>query len=123
MGTKASVVIEAGSSEGATLELDKNGDGDVDALIVSDGDELSPVEIIALLREKITALNTDDGTKNALLNRVDQLESFITKSSNKTDKRATSSAKLVEKKEEQEKITGDDVNEILWLIEQIESAL
>jgi len=123
VGTKASVVIEAGSSEGATLELDKNGDGDVDALIVSDGDELSPVEIIALLREKITALNTDDGTKNALLNRVDQLESFITKSSNKTDKRATSSAKLVEKKEEQEKITGDDVNEILWLIEQIESAL
>lgn len=119
---KATLAIST-TTEEFLLEADADGDGIVDMIIVPDRTELTFAELITLLRGKIGALNIDEGTKNSLLNRVDQIENFIQKGSEKTDKRTTSSGKLIAKKGEQEKIDNEDVQEILNLLTQIESQL
>lgn len=117
----ASAELELDGTEEPQINLDSNGDGEVDQVIAPDGSELSLEEIIALLKEKINSLNVKDKLKKNLLKRVEQLEKKIEKKKHKNQKILEKLEKKIDKKVEKGKIDGADAEELATLLDELEA--
>ena len=123
-GTEATFTVDSAAPQNSEIEVDTNGDGDIDLIIVADGEEISLEEIIAFLKMKIEALDVKKSLKKDLLKRVERLEKKIAKNKKKqASKVIVRISKGVAKKAEKGKLSDADVQEIFALLDQIEKAL
>jgi len=122
--TSATLVINGAAPEEAIIELDIDGDGEIDEEVLADGVELTLEELIVLLKQKIQALDAKNKLKKNLLKKIENIEKKIAKDKKKKAQKATEAlGKKVSKKEVKGKMDSASAEEILKLLEQMESAL
>lgn len=121
--TSVEFTVDSSTVEETELELDENGDGDVDHIIAPDGEELSLSEILELLRDKIHTLDTKEKIKTNLLKQIERLEKKIEKKKEKNAKLLGHLKKKVDIQTIRGKINVTDSAEILALVEALETEL
>ncbi|RJR13596.1 hypothetical protein C4585_01820 [Candidatus Parcubacteria bacterium] len=122
--TSATLVINATAPEEAVIELDIDGNGEIDEEVLADGTELTLEELIVLLKQKIQALDAKNKLKKNLLKKVDNIEKKIKKDKKKKAQKAVEVlGKKIYNKEMKRKIGSASAEEFLKLLEQIENAL
>lgn len=122
--TKAAFEINSITPEEAIIEVDTNGDGNVDEEVLADEAELSLEELIALLKQKIQALDAKNKLKKKLFKKIEDIEKKIAKDKKKKAQKIIHNlGKKVSKKEMKGKIEAASAEEILELLERIENEL
>ena len=121
--TNASFVVEAAAPEHTQIEVDANGDGDTDRIVVADGVALPLKELIALLKDKIEILNADKKVKEKLQKRVRQFEEKLAHKHKNILKELDDLKKELVKQFQKGEVTEADEQELLIVLEQIKSAL
>ena len=119
-GTIAEFTLDSEAPEETAIEIDVNGDGEIDLIVTPDGTELSLNELLALLEEKIQALDVKDKLKKDLLKKIDDLEEKIDKKKKKNAKTLSKLEKKITKEEAKGKIGAADAKEILELLDLLE---
>lgn len=125
--TSAVFTINTEKPENTIIKIDTNNDGKIDEIFISDDASLE--KLFELLRENITGLNIDDQLETNILKKVDDLEKKIEKKFKKdksletVKKRIENLIKIIVKKEKRSVLSEADVQEIIILLEQVESAL
>lgn len=120
-GAQALANIVSENPEESTLEIDEDGDGELDQLIAPDGSELPLTELLVFLKEKIQNLDVKEKLKKKLLNRIEKLEKKIEKKKKKNQKILDKLQKKINKKADKGKIDSGDADAILELIEELEA--
>lgn len=122
--TSATFALNGTAPEEAVIKLDVDGDGDVDEEVLADGTELTLEELIALLKQKIQALDAKNKLKKNLLKKVEDIEKKMVKDKKKKAEKAIKIVgKQVSKGAAKAEIDAASAEELLRLLEQIESAL
>ena len=103
------------------LELDEDGDGEVDEIIAPDDTELSLNELLAQLKEKVQGLDIKDKLKKNLLKKIENLEKKIEKKKEKNAKILAKLENKITKQEEKGKLDSADADELLALLEELEA--
>ena len=125
--TSATFAVNSQSPEKTIIKIDTNNDGETDELVVSDETDIS--DLLTLLKEKIQSLDIKDKLKNNLLKKIENLKKKIEKKKRNDKSLISIKNKInniinkVVKKGKKGKIADFDVREIIYLLEQIESAL
>ena len=103
------------------LEIDENGDGEVDETVSPDGTELSLNELLALLKEKIQGLDIEGKLKKELLKKIETLEKKIEEKKEENAKIITKFRDEITKQESKGKLNTADAEELLELLELLEA--
>src|SRR3989344_8191812 len=115
--TNATFEVVSTAPEETTIEVDVNGDNQIDRTISPDGTEPSLSELLVLIKEKILTLDIKDKLKQDLLKKVVGLEKKIEVKKQKNAKVLAKFKKKVSNQEVKGKITTADANEIVALVE------
>ena len=118
--TQAILAIQNVSNKG-DLEVDIDGDGEIDQVVAPDGSGLSLEDIIAILKEKIQNLDSKEKLKTKLLKYVEKFEKKIEKKKQKNQKIIDKFQKKVANKTTKGKIDIVGADEILALVEELET--
>jgi len=109
-----------------TISLDRNGDGVVDDLIFSDDVDIS--ELLVMLKDKIQALDIGDKQKKNILKKIDSFEKKIEKKNkDKSLERVKQGIRAAINRllnmENNHRLTEEDIQEMVNILEQIGSRL
>jgi len=122
--TKATFVINSATPTSTEIEVDSNGDNQVDDIVVADGAELTLEKLLTLLKTKIQNLDSKVKLKKELLAKVKKIEQKIVKQKQKKASKALMSlGKKILKKVTKSKISDAEAQEILKILEEIEHKL
>ncbi|MDP1707353.1 MAG: hypothetical protein Q8L30_02260 [bacterium] len=122
--TSATFVMNSASPQDVHIQIDSNGDGQVDTYVAPDNQPLTLNELLTNLKTVIQNLVIKDKLKTNLLKRIKNIEKKIAKQKNKNaSKTVMSLEKQITKRGMKGKLSDADVAEIVRLLKQIESAL
>ena len=120
----ATIIVPATTPEDPHIQMDFDGNGQVDTIIASDTGTLSLGEMLLNLKNRIQSLETKEKLKSKLLKKVESIEKKIEKQkTKKASKIAMNLEKKISRKALKGKITDAEAEELLDLLEQIEQAL
>jgi len=122
--TIANFTIQSATPEDTIISLDTDGDGTTDETISPDGTEEEPTlsELLTLLKEKVAGLNIKDNLKKQILKKIEKLEKKIARQKKKI-KTPAQLEKRISKLVNKGKISASDAQELLDILEQIESMI
>lgn len=124
-GTVATLSVDSSVPENTIIEVDVDGDGEVDEMFLPDsaeeGQDYSLSEIIAILKTKIGDLDIKQNIKNNLLKRLDLLEKRIGKKKERNAKILTRLDQQIAKNVLKGKIEVVSANEITALLDALEA--
>jgi pimeloyl-ACP methyl ester carboxylesterase len=132
LGDTARFTVRGTAPEETIISLDTDGDGEVDETISPDDTELSLEELLILLRETVQGLDIENKLEKKILKKIDKLEKKIEKSKEKKDenkalkkikKEISKFSKEINKKSNKGKISDEDAEVIIDLLDQIEDVL
>lgn len=103
------------------LKVDINGDGTADEAIVPDEEKVSLDDLISTIKEKIPSLSTTGKYKQKLLKSMSNLEKKIENRKQKNGKILESLKWKVSKQEARGKIASVDAEEIIMLVDFLET--
>lgn len=122
--SSATFVVDSTVPANTIIEIDEDGDTIPDRIISPDLKDLTLQELITALKVKIQSLDVTQRLKNNLIKKVERIEKKIVKRKSDTVSKAVMNlGKRIIKKGERGKISNADVQEILNLLDQIQSAL
>ncbi len=119
--TNATSTVDSVVPEEAVIEIDLDGDGETDVLITADEAELSLNELIALLKEKIQALDIKKKLKKDLLKKIERIEKKVEKKKHQNAKLLAKFEDKITKQDAKGKLDTSDAAEILELLDILEA--
>jgi len=106
------------------IAIDTNGDSLPDLNVVSDSKDLSLSEIVAMLKQKVQALQVRDPLKKSILKTIEVLERKIARQkTKKASKIVMNLQTVILRKADKGKVNETDAGEIIRLLELLESKI
>ena len=121
VSTKAEFTVTSSAPEETVLDIDADGDGDIDEVVYEDHYEFSLNELINQIKEKINSLNAKDKLKQNLIKRIENLEKKIQKKKEGNIKILLNFEKKITKQEIIGKINTADATQITSLLDVLEA--
>ncbi|KND51727.1 MAG: lecithin-cholesterol acyltransferase [Parcubacteria bacterium C7867-001] len=101
------------------LEVDQNGDGQVDTYIPSDGSNLSIEHVLSNLKNAVQNLNASAKVKTQLQNKIANVETKIAKQKQKQTNSLSKIKMQLEKKAEKGRIDASTANTLIALLDEL----
>lgn len=122
--TEASFTVTSTAPDQTVILIDEDHDGNPDLTVRPDGSTLSLPELLNILKSNISALEAKNSLKQKLLKKIDKLEKRIGKQKlNLANKTLDQISRKINKKVADSKISETEANEILEILDQMESLL
>jgi len=120
-GVNAQFIVTSSAPEETIIEIDTNGDGNVDETIYEDNYEFSLDELIAQIKGKINSLNVNEKIKRNLIKKIEGLEKKIQRKKERNAKILVNFEKKIIKQEIRGKISMADATQITNLLDLLEA--
>ena len=118
---RASFTIDPSIPLETKIEVDENGDGQVDTTVLPDNTSPSLTDLLQILKDKINSLSIKDKIKKNLLKKIDNLEKRIEKKKELNAKILERIEKNINIKTSKGKIDAASAEEILNLLDELEA--
>ncbi len=119
--SQASFVVEASEPLKTKIQIDEDGDGEIDSLILPDNTNPSLSDLLQILKDKISSLNIKDKIKKNLLKRINNLEKKIERKKEQNVKILERIEKDINNKTKNGRIEVNSAEEILNIINELDA--